>query len=605
MICKWTDDSQRFILEYFDIIYNSPSEIYHYALPFSPSSSWLHKCYISEFSQEVEVVKGLHAKWGTCSRTVSCTHIPQTLVCWKDFVAVGLRSGDIIILDAVTGIHTSVLSIHVGWVRSIAFSLNGSFLVSGSDDSTVVFWDIQTGGVIKTFHGHTGQVLSVSISQNCAVIASGSMDETIRLWNVQTGECCCVIDGHNDCINSVSFSPTSSQLLISASNDNTVYQWDINGHQIGSTYEGYFVAFSSDGIHFISWGGLVATVWDSDSGKAVVKLQSPDNHFECCCFSPDGKFVAGAGYQTIYIWDITSLPPCLIETFTEHTDCITSLTFSSSLISSSWDQSIKFWQASASSTELVTMDSESILPTSARIRSVSLQSTGGIAISSDSDGVVKTWNILTGLCKASFQTPARGHTYRDTQIIKGRLTFVWLEDGNIHIWDIEKGESIQTLDIQTTDWPYDFRISGDGSKVFLLYKESIQAWSIQTGDIVGKVTLKGEPQHDSLIVEGSRVWIFWGDFQIQGWDFGFPGLTPIPLPNTPMDRPHLCFIGTRSQHTSVSRIEDIVTGKVVFQLTGRYVRPDMARWDGRYLIACYKSEVLILDLCYLIPSRDL
>ena len=498
----------------------------------------------------------------------------------------------------------SVLSSHTGYIKSLAFSLDGTYLVSGSFDMTVNLWDIQTGGVIKTFYGHTDSVWSVSISQNCTMIASGSGDETICLWDVQTGECSCVIDGHNEGVTSVSFSTINSQLLISASLDNTVQQWDINGHQIGSTYEGCFVASSSDGTNFVSWWKEFAIVWDSHSGEVVAKLQSPDDNFQCCCFSPDGKSVAGATHDTIYIWDVISLVPCLIKTLTGHI-YLTSLTFSSSLISSSEDQSIKFWQAGALSTDLVTTGPELTSLPSARIRSISLQATDGIAISSDWDGVVKIWDILTGLCKASFQTPARGFTYRDTQLIEGRLTFVWLKDGEIHIWDLEKGESLQTLDIQSTDWPYDFRISGDGSKVFLLYKKFIQAWSIQTGEVVGKVTLEGEPQHDSLIVDGSRVWIFWGDFQIQGWDFGFPGSIPVPLPNTPLDRPHLCFIGTSSQHISTSRIEDIVTGKVVFQLSGRYVGPDMARWDGRYLIARYESEVLILDLYHMIPDRDL
>ena len=500
----------------------------------------------------------------------------------------------------------SVLSSHTTWVRSVAFSLDGIFLVSGSNDKTVNLWDIQTGGVIKTFHGHTDVVSSVSISQNCTIVASGSADKTIRLWDVQTGECCCVIDEHNESITTVSFSPINSQLLISASYDNTVQQWDIKGHHIGSIHEGYEVAFSPDGTHFVSWGGPVATVWDSHSGEIITKLQPPSDEFQYCCFSPDGKLVAGAANQTIYIWDITSLPPCLIETFVGHANYVTSLTFSSSLISSSMDQSIKFWQAGALSTNLVASDSESTLLTSAGIRSISLQATDGIAISSDSDGVVKTWDILTGLCKASFQTPARGYTLSDTQLIEGRLTFVWFEDGKIHIWDMEKRRSLQTLDIQSTDWPYDFRISGDGSKVFLLYKESIQAWSIQTGECVGEVVLEGKPLHNSLVVEGSRVWIILEDLQIQGWDFGLPGLIFVTLSNTPLNRPHLCFIGTEFQDTSPSRIEDIVTGKKVFQLPKRYAMPMVARWDGRYLITGYRSgEVLILDLYHIIPSRVL
>ena len=491
-------------------------------------------------------------------------------------------------------------------MTSVAFSSDGTLLVSGSYDKTVNIWDIQTGWTIKTLHGHTDLVYSVSISQNCTMIASGSADKTIRLWDVQTGECCHVIDGHNDSVNSVSFSPMNSQLLISASYDNTVWQWDIDGHQIGSTYEGCHVAFSSDGTYFISWGGPIATVWDLYSEEVVAKLQSSDGDFQCCCFSPDGKTVAGTAYQTIYIWDITSLAPCLIETFAGHTGYITSLSFSSSLISSSGDQSIKFWQAGISSTDLVATDSEPIPFTSAGIKSVSLQATDEIAISSDQDGVVKTWDISTGLCKASFQTPAKGNTYRDSQLIEDRLTFVWFEDGKVHIWDMEKGESLQTLDTQPTHWCTDLRISGDGSKVFLLYGKSIQAWSIWTGEVVGRVVLESYPLHNSLVVEGSRVWVFLENFQIQGWDFGFPGPTPIPLPNTPLDRPYLCFVGTESQDTSPSRIEDTVTKKKIFQLLGRYAKPWVAQWDGRYLIAGYESgEVLIIDLYHMIPTRDL
>ena len=529
------------------------------------------------------------------------------LACWKDLVAVGLRSGNITILDVITGISTSALSNHTGDVNSLVFSLDGTFLVSGSHDKTVILWDIQTGGVIKTFHGHTDWVLSVSISPDCTTIASGSADHKIHLWDAQSGECHCAIDRHNDSVNSVSFSPTNSQLLISASWDGTVQQWDIDGHQIGSTYEGNFVVFSSDGTCFVSWKveGKVATVWDFNSGGVVAELQSPGGSFKKCCFSPDGKFVAGSTGGIIYIWNITGLAPCLVETLTGHIDDITSLVFSSSLISSSWHGSVKFWQTSALPVDLATTDSESTPLASAEIKSVSLQATNGIAISSDSAGVVKTWDILTGLCKASFQTPAIGYTYGDAWLIEDRLTFVWLEhkDGKIHVWDVEEGESLQILDIQSTHWPKDFRISTDGSKVFLLYKECIQALSIWTSQVVGEVALEGKPLYDSLIVDGSRVWVCFKDLQIQGWDFGFPGSTPVPLPNSLPDRPHLLFIGTEWQGISPSRVQDTDTRKEVFQLSGRYKKPYVARLDGHYLVTGYRSgEVLILDFNHMIPQ---
>jgi len=153
------------------------------------------------------------------------------------------------------------------------------------------------------------------------MIASGSHDHTIRVWDTWTGECCCVIDGHNDIITSVSFSPTNSQLLISASRDNTVQWWDINGHKIGSTYEGEYVAISSDGTYFALWTQEqpVVTVQNSESGVIVTKLQNPGEHCGCCQFSPDSKSVACGVGKIIYIWDITNPAPHLVGTFIGHT----------------------------------------------------------------------------------------------------------------------------------------------------------------------------------------------------------------------------------------------------------------------------------------------
>jgi hypothetical protein len=151
--CKWVHDSQRFLLEFFDTIHSSPSQTYHVALPLSPSSSWLHKSFSAEVSTGLKVVKGFPT-WGLCSRTVTLDSAPLALACWKDIIAVGLDSSDIIILDAITGSQAALLAGHTKWVESVTFSSDGTLLVSGSGDKTLKLWDVQTGGVVKTFHGH-------------------------------------------------------------------------------------------------------------------------------------------------------------------------------------------------------------------------------------------------------------------------------------------------------------------------------------------------------------------------------------------------------------------------------------------------------------------
>ena len=465
--------------------------------------------------------------------------------------------------------------------------------MSGSDDGRVKLWDIQTGGVVKTFCGHTNWVLSVSISPDCTTISSGSSDRTIRLWDVQAGGCFCVINGFGGFVNSVSFSPINSQLLMSASNGNTIQQWSINGSKIGPTYKGEGVAFSLYGSHFISWGEQAAAVQDSNSRVVVAELQAPIGSFGCCCFSPNGKFVAGSANHTIYIWDITGSDPHLIETLIGHDNVITSLIFPSPLTSASKDDTIKFWQACALSTDPVVADTKSTPPTPSSIMSVSLQVRDGVAISSDEAGVVKTWDILTGLCKASFQTPAEGVTCRDVQLIEGRLIVAWFNGEKICIWDDQKGKFLHKVDTGQFE-TYGIRISGDGSKVFHLTGESIQAWSVQTGEAVGRVALGGFYTLDPLCMDGSKVWVCFHDSSIQGWDFGIPGSSPIQLSNKTPDRPHLDFIDQ-------SLIKDTVTGKEVFQLVGRYAKSGVVQWDGQYLVAGYQSgEVLILDFTHML-----
>ena len=74
-------------------------------------------------------------------------------------------------------------------VESVAFSPDGRFLASGSQDQTVRLWEVPTGQSLKTLSGHTNKVWSVVFSPDGRLLASGSADATIKLWDIQTGDC--------------------------------------------------------------------------------------------------------------------------------------------------------------------------------------------------------------------------------------------------------------------------------------------------------------------------------------------------------------------------------------------------------------------------------
>ena len=559
-----------------------------------------------ELSHEIKVVKGLLAEWGACSRTVSLDNHSLTLAYWNNTIAVGSYSGDTIILDAITGSQMAVLSGHTDLVRSVAFSSDGKSLVSGSHDSTVKLWDVQTGGVVKTFHGDGEQFLSVSISADCARIASGSGEKRIYLWDIQTGECYCTIEQQYQ-VKHVSFSPVDPQHIISISK-NKVWEWDVNGHQIPPTYDGSHIAFSPDHTQFALCNGNTVTVQNINSRAIVTSFNVPNEDARLCCFSPDGRLIAAAGGWTAYVWDIISPIPHLVETFVGHTKYISSLVFSSpsSLILVSEDKTVKFWQISVLSTDSIVADPGSSPLTSSLIVSVSLQPRAGIAISIDFNGVVKTWDLSTGLCKTSFQTTvcmAEKWGQRDAQLVDGRLIFIWYEDNKIHILDTEEGKLLQSLDAPS---PNGLRISGDGSKIFSLGEKSIQVWSMWTWELVGEVKpkMEGRLYPDPLCIDSSRICVKLENSSAQeGWDFGTSGSSPVPFdPST--GRPHLDFVGgTGWQTDGPSWIKNTVTGKKVFELGGRYTEPNDVQWDGQYLVAGYDSgEVLILDFHHILPQ---
>ena len=544
---KWTSDSKYFILENFDTICNFPSQIYDSALILCPSSSWIHQCYTPKFPPSIRVVVGPVGQ-GACTRTVFCNNsFTRTLAYWNNTIATGYSGNDITIFDVLTGSQTVVLCGHNGFVYSLAFSSDGTLLASGSFDDTIKLWDVQTGGVIKTFYGHNSSVISVSISVGNTIIASGSYEGAFHLWSIRTGEFY-IMEGHFSKIQAVSFSPTNSQLLLSASENGTVQKWDTDGHQIGFPIPGSHVAFSPDGTQFVSCNGTTVTIWNTDSGTTVTEFHMAYAEPHYCCFSSDGRFIACAADCTIYLWEITGPDPCLIRTLIGHTSKITSLLFPSyTLISASEDRSIKFWEISTSSSNQIAPHTHSTSLALAPIRAVSLQARDGLAFSIDLAGVVRTWSILTGLCKESIETQAKDIYMGDIQLIGGRLIIVGCRlspdlGWKVHVWDAENGE-LQTMD-GTRHQPRGLKISGDGSRVFLVDDVEIQGWSIQTGVLVGKSSLGSQYPYllDPLWMNGSKVLVRCEWSSTLGWEFGTPGSTPVQTSAISSDRPHLDFI---------------------------------------------------------------
>jgi WD40 repeat protein len=115
---------------------------------------------------------------------------------------------------------------HTGPIDSVAYSPDGTHIVSGSRDKTVRVWVASTGQCVAgPLQGHTDEVMCVAYLPDGIHIVSGSDDKTLRVWDASTGQCVAgPFQGHTDTISSVACSPDGIH-IVSGSWDKTIRVW--------------------------------------------------------------------------------------------------------------------------------------------------------------------------------------------------------------------------------------------------------------------------------------------------------------------------------------------------------------------------------------------
>ena len=181
-------DCLRLSMHFFNPIQQSAHQIYHTALPLSPTSSPLYISHLQSIMDNqlshVAAFLGAPGTWGLLLRTIDVRPMQLTCIATSLQRIVAGCVGDVVnIYDAVTGVLRQFLCTP-GRVTKIQDSPDGSILFF-SHYSSVTMWDVQTGGLVHTF---TTQSKVNDIATSATHIACGLANGSVSFWNFHTKE---------------------------------------------------------------------------------------------------------------------------------------------------------------------------------------------------------------------------------------------------------------------------------------------------------------------------------------------------------------------------------------------------------------------------------
>jgi WD40 repeat protein len=253
--------------------------------------------------------------WDTASGTGLRTFVAPTPIRFVSFSPDGetltgaSRDGKVTMWDVRTGRKVSTFESLAGRAQRdeglgyFEVSPDGRRYVSGAGSTTSVpLSDTATGQVLATLEGHTDSVYNVAFSPDGSRIVTSSQDKTARLWDAATGRQLLVLEGHTNGVLDAVFSPDGGTIA-TGSSDRTIKLWNASTGQELATLEWPwgsvgFLAFTPDGRRLLAGEDVTArlTVFDVASGHVLATFRAPgDALFGDIRISRDGSTVAMAG----------------------------------------------------------------------------------------------------------------------------------------------------------------------------------------------------------------------------------------------------------------------------------------------------------------------
>ncbi|TFK76009.1 WD-repeat-containing protein [Pluteus cervinus] len=273
-------------------------------------------------------------KTAACIRTMDCSYaICSTFLPGDRHLAVGTKSGEILVYDLSSSALVQTVKAHTGTVWSLQVRPDQHMLVSGSADKDVKFWEYerteaasenaQSGKSLSLVHARTlkmqDDVLSVRYSPNGKLLAVALLDSTVKVFYQDTLKFFLSLYGHKLPVLSMDISH-DSKLIVTCSADKNVKIW---GLDFGDCHKSIFahdesimqVAFEHNTHYFWTVGkDKLLKYWDGDKFENIQKLEGHHSEVWALALSHYGNFVVtGSHDKSIRVWEKLDEPLFLEE----------------------------------------------------------------------------------------------------------------------------------------------------------------------------------------------------------------------------------------------------------------------------------------------------
>jgi U3 small nucleolar RNA-associated protein 12 len=429
---------------------------------------------------------------------------------FANLLAIGLSNGDIKVWDLSTNSVIIKFQGHKSAISCLEFDLNGTSLISGSNDTTIIIWDlISETGLIK-FKGHKNLITSIYYFDENYLIST-SKDGLIKIWDLKINQCIETHLAHNGESWSMNlFKYDNKDFLITTGLNGECKIWSLNmdlddGHKLKEF--GIFQKQSKNRVIDIKFDSLnqLLILANADKTVELFRLRTIQEIQKATVKRTKRLLEKGLTQEEINESLENSKINMLISPFTiifteskiNNICLINSNSKDLNLLINNSNNTLNYWNIKLPENikkHNNINDKISFLRYSVErpghrndIRSVDINDDDSL-LYTGSNNQIKIWNLKTLNCIRSIEQI--GNVLCGRFLPGGSLLVVGLKNGDLKLIDLSTSEIIHHIENAHKDSIWSIEITSDGKTILTGSSDkNVKYWEIKVNTLENKLNL--------------------------------------------------------------------------------------------------------------------